>query len=93
LPLPAVDFTREMVVAVAMGFAPSTGHRITVEGVAMDPDGGVVVTVGLVVAEGIRGMWDKAATEAAGVPIARSLARRPPPRFWNRRILPVPTTT
>ena len=65
LPLPAVDFTREMVIAVATGFAPSTGHRITVEGVAVDPDRGVVVTVGLVVAEGIQGMWDAVATEAA----------------------------
>jgi hypothetical protein len=71
LPLPAVDFTREMVIAVATGFAPSTGHRITVEGVAVDPDGGVVVTVGLVVAEGIQGMMVTYPLDVVAVPRIR----------------------
>jgi hypothetical protein len=60
-----------MVIAVAMGFAPSTGHRITVEGVAVDPDRGVVVTVGLVVAEGVQGMMVTYPLDVVAVPRVR----------------------
>ncbi len=41
-PLPAVDFTRDMVVLVAAGQRPTGGTSVRVDGVAAEPGGAVV---------------------------------------------------
>jgi hypothetical protein len=44
-PLPAVDFSREMIVVAALGSHPTGGYNILLEGAAEAPSNGTVFTV------------------------------------------------
>jgi len=44
-PLPAVDFSTEMVIVLAMGSKPSSGYGIAISAVARDQTGALFVTV------------------------------------------------
>jgi PrcB C-terminal len=80
-PLPAIDFTQEMILVVALGERPTGGYSIFVDQVFEADDRGIDVVV-----RSLRPAFGCVVTDAVTQPVdvARVPLREGPTRFWDR---------